>query len=86
MISIKLNLIGVDQLHLARGKQKRPANVSAADARKPGSGPKRHAKVRLPCFSTELATLNFERLLPPEILRLFVSQDFLGVSFRLDDP
>src|SRR5208282_6584229 len=45
--------------------------------------PKRDAQIRLPGFLAEFAPLDFQRLLPPEILRLFVGQHFLGVSVHV---
>jgi hypothetical protein len=76
----------MDKRHFARCEQKLSADVRAADSGDAGGGPQRDAEVRLPGFSAKLAPPDLERLLPPKILRLFVSQDFLGIGFRLDDP
>ncbi|HEY6465098.1 MAG TPA: hypothetical protein VIY69_03850, partial [Candidatus Acidoferrales bacterium] len=70
--------------HLPRRKQEGPANVRAADSRQPGGSPQSHAEIRLPRLSAELAPLDLKRLLAPQILRLFVGQDFLWISLRLD--
>jgi hypothetical protein len=85
MIAGNVNLIGMNKSHLARREQKLAADIGAADARDAGRGPQRDAEIRLPGFPAKLAAPDFERFLPPKILRLFVSQDFLGISFRLDD-
>ena len=61
-----------------------PKCVSEPRAGKPGRGPRRNAKVGLPGFAAELAALDLDWLLPTEILRLFVREDFLRVSFRVD--
>jgi hypothetical protein len=74
----------MNQFHFASGKQKLPADVRASRSGYAGSGPQRDAKPRLPGLPAELPPLDLERFLPPEILGLFVSQDFLGISFRLD--
>jgi hypothetical protein len=76
----------MNELHGSRRKQELSAEICATRSGNTGRGPKRHAKISLPGFPAELAPPDLERLLPPKILRLFVSQDFLGISFRLDDP
>jgi hypothetical protein len=42
-------------------------------------------QVGLPGFPAELSPLDLDRLLPAEILRLFVGQNFLRVGLRVDD-
>jgi len=58
--------------------------VSASRARNSGSRPRRHTKIRFPRLAAELAPLDLYRLLPAEILRLLVGQDFLGIRVRVD--
>jgi hypothetical protein len=62
------------------------ADVSGAHAGDARRGPERDTKIGPPGFFAELAPPDFQRLLPTEILRLFVGQDFLGIRLRLDDP
>ncbi len=57
--------------------------VAGGGGRESNHAPKRDAQIRLPGFLAEFAALDFQGLLATEILRLFVGQNFLGVSVRV---
>ena len=59
------------------------ANVRRPCTSEADKGPSGDTKIRDPGFTAELATLDLERLLPPEIARLLFGQDFLGIHFRV---
>src|ERR1700679_3376466 len=73
----------MSQRHLRRRQQKMPASICHTGASDSQAYTKRDAQIRLPGFSAELAALDLQRLLPAKILRLFVGQDFLGISVRV---
>ncbi len=78
-----LNLIGMDQGHFRRSQQKVADKISDTGGRETHSGPKCDARVRLPGFPAKLAPLDLERLLATKILRLLLSEDFLGENVRV---
>ena len=86
MIAGNLDLLGMNQLHSRRCEQIAAAVVSDPNACDTGAGPHGDAQVSRPCFAAELATLDLERFLPTEVLRLFVREDFLGKSVNVDGP
>jgi hypothetical protein len=59
-------------------------SVCETRAHNPGGRPRRNTKVGLPGLTAELAPLDLNRLLPAEILRLLVGQDFLRIDVRVD--
>ena len=84
LVAGNLHLIGMNQRHFRRGEQKMTERVTRRRSRERDHAPKRDAQIRLPGFLAEFAPLDFQRLLPAEILRLFVGQNFLGISVRVD--
>ena len=81
-----LHLVGMNQGHGRRGKQKMADQVGCGGDGEADAGPKADAGVAFPGFLSEFAPLDFERLLAAQILRLFVSQDFLGIRFGVHGP
>ena len=86
VIARDVNLVGLQQRHCGSMQKKIFGNVSHACQRESGEDPQRHAQIRHPGFPAELPPLDLERLLPPEILRLFVRQNFLRVNVRVHGP
>src|SRR5579863_5647105 len=60
----------MNQCHLARGVHKMAAGVRRPCTGEADKGPGGDTKIRDPGFAAELAALDLERLLPPEIARL----------------
>src|ERR1700691_1566763 len=83
LIARNLHLFGMNQRHFRRHEQIMPERVACRCGCQRDAAPKRDAQVHLPGFLAEFAPLDFQRLLPPQILRLFVGQNFLGVSVRV---
>src|SRR5271156_4934213 len=76
----------MDQRHLARGVKEMSGSVGHPRGCKAKGHPARYAKIRHPGFAAELAALDLQRLLPTEIARLLVGEDFLRIGVRVDGP
>jgi hypothetical protein len=83
MVPIHGDLVRMHERHFMRGQQKIGNRISDTGRGETRSRPESDASVRPPRFAAEFSTLDFERLLPPKILRLFVREDFLWESVRV---
>jgi hypothetical protein len=59
------------------------AGICHACGHDPHAHADRDTEIRLPGLPAKLPPLNLQRLLPAKILRLFVGQEFLGISVRV---
>jgi hypothetical protein len=80
------DLLGMNEPHSGRGEQEICALVGDPNAGHSHPNPERRAQIGLPRFAAKLATLDFERLLTAEILRLLVREDFLREGVNVDGP
>src|SRR5580704_6758105 len=73
----------MNQRHLRRSKQKISEGVRHTNARYSHANSDRDAEIRLPGLPAEFPPFDLQRLLPAEILRLFVGQELLGIGVRV---
>jgi hypothetical protein len=84
VVSSQNNLLRMDESRFGGSEQKVAEIVS-----RPGTGdthgcPHGHVQICFPSFPAKLPPLDLERLLPPQISRLLVNQDFRRIGLDLD--
>ncbi len=83
MVAGQNNLLGMNERHFRRSQQKMANLVSRERAGRRRDNPYGHAQIRAPRLPAEFPPLDLQRLLPPQILRLFVRQNFLRIGVRV---
>src|ERR1700722_13168736 len=74
----------MNQRHFGRSVEKMRGFVARERSGSRADHPHAHAEIGVPGLAAELSPLDLERLLPPEILRLFVREHFLRKRIRVD--
>src|SRR5580704_16379546 len=84
VISRQLHLVLMNERHLPRRQQEMSAGIGQAPPEDPQAHSKGDAQIRFPSLPAEFPPLDLQRLLPSKILWLFVGQQLLGISVRVD--